>query len=199
MASPGRSRERGIFPSRTQTRSTFRIRLYRHVKIINNHRRSTFQTLIVSLCADIFQLGAWDRYVFQRAMRVLSEGLQNALWELGGVPVEHLTDRLSAAVHKVSHPDEFTRDYSRLLKHYGLRGRKTQAGKANENGDIEQRHFRFKNAVDQTLMLRGSRDFSSRNEYRLFLGQLFKQLNAGRQSRLIEEMKEVKSITCKTA
>jgi hypothetical protein len=124
----------------------------------------------------------------------LSEGLQNALWELGGVPVEHQTDRLSAAVHKVSHPDEFTRDYSRLLKHYGLRGRKTQAGKANENGDIEQRHYRFKNAVDQTLMLRGSRDFSSRDEYRLFLNQLFKQLNAGRQIRLVEEMKVVKPL-----
>lgn len=128
---------------------------------------------------------------FSESYESLSEGLQNALWGLGGVPIEHQTDRLSAAVHKVSHPEEFTRDYSRLLKHYCLRGRKIQAGKANENGDIEQRHFRFKNALDQTLMLRGSRDFSSRDEYKLFLDQLFKQLNAGRQSRLIEEMKVV--------
>ncbi len=104
------------------------------------------------------------------------------------------TDRLSAAVHKVSHPEEFTRAYSGLLKHYDLRGRKIQAGKANENGDIEQRHFRFKNAVDQALMLRGSRDFSSRNEYKIFLCQLFKQLNMGRQSRLIEEMKVVRPL-----
>ena len=104
------------------------------------------------------------------------------------------TDRLSAAVHKVSHPEEFTRAYSRLLKHYGIRGRKIQAGKANENGDIEQRHFRFKNALDQALMLRGSRDFSSRNEYRSYLDQLFKQLNAGRQSRLVEEMKVIKPL-----
>jgi transposase len=131
---------------------------------------------------------------FSESYESLSGGLQNALWELGGVPVEHKTDRLSAAVNKVSHPEEFTRAYSRLLKHYGLRGRKTQAGKANENGDIEQRHFRFKNAVDQVLMLRGSRDFPSRNEYRSFLDQLFKQLNAGRQSRLIEEMKVVRPL-----
>lgn len=131
---------------------------------------------------------------FSESYESLSEGLQNALWELGGVPIEHQTDRLSAAVHKVSHPEEFTRDYSRLLRHYGLRGRKIQAGKANENGDIEQRHFRFKNAVDQTLMLRGSRDFSSRDEYKSFLDQLFKQLNAGRQSRLIEELKVVKPL-----
>jgi transposase len=131
---------------------------------------------------------------FSESYESLSEGLQNALWELGGVPAEHKTDRLSAAVHKVNHPEEFTRDYSRLLKHYGLRGRKIQAGKAHENGDIEQRHFRFKNAVDQALMLRGSRDFSSRNEYKSFLYQLFKQLNAGRQSRLIEEMKMVRPL-----
>jgi len=134
---------------------------------------------------------------FSESYESLSEGLQNALWELGGIPFAHKTDRLSAAVHKVSHPEEFTRDYSRLLKHYGLRGRKIQAGKANENGDIEQRHFRFKNAVDQALMLRGSRDFSSRNEYRLFLDQLCKQVNAGRQSRLTEEMKVVKPLPVK--
>lgn len=131
---------------------------------------------------------------FSESYESLSEGLQNALWELGGIPTEHKTDRLSAAVHKVSHPEEFTRAYSGLLKHYGLRGRKIQAGKANENGDIEQRHFRFKNALDQALMLRGSRDFSSRDEYRSFLDQLFNQLNAGRQSRLAEEMKVVKPL-----
>jgi hypothetical protein len=31
----------------------------------------------------------------------LSEGLQNALWQLGGVPLEHRTDRMSAAVNNL--------------------------------------------------------------------------------------------------
>ena len=75
---------------------------------------------------------------FSESYENLSEGLQDALWELGGVPKEHKTDRLSAAVNKVGHPEEFTRDYNRLLKYYGLTGRKIQAGKAHENGDIEQ-------------------------------------------------------------
>ena len=35
----------------------------------------------------------------------------------------------------------------------------------NENGDVEQSHHRFKQAVDQALMLRGSRDFASRGDY----------------------------------
>ncbi|MCP4761581.1 MAG: transposase family protein, partial [archaeon] len=36
---------------------------------------------------------------FSESYESLSEGFQNALWELGGVPQRHRTDRLSAAVH----------------------------------------------------------------------------------------------------
>jgi hypothetical protein len=74
-----------------------------------------------------------------------------------------------------------------LLDHYGLQGDKTQAESPNENGDIEQRHYRFKKAVEQSLMLRGSRDFACRQDYGEFLGKLFVQLNAGRLERFKEE------------
>lgn len=131
---------------------------------------------------------------FSESFESLSEGLQNALWELGGVPEAHSTDRLSTAVHKTDHPEEFTRRYAALLRHYGLRGRKIQAAQPNEHGDVEQRHHRFKNALDQALMLRGSRDFNSREEYEAFLRKLFKQLNAGRQERLLEELKLLKRL-----
>jgi len=124
---------------------------------------------------------------YSESFESLSEGLQNALWELGGVPERHRTDRLSAAVQKPDHPEEFTQRYRALLDHYGLQGDKTQAESPNENGDIEQRHYRFKKAVEQSLMLRGSRDFASRQDYAEFLGKLFVQLNAGRQERLKEE------------
>ena len=36
---------------------------------------------------------------FSESFESLSEGLQNALWELGGVPRRHRTDRLTAAVN----------------------------------------------------------------------------------------------------
>ena len=52
---------------------------------------------------------------------------------------------------------------------------------------MEQRHYRFKQAVDQALILRNSRDFADRSEYGQFLGKLFKQLNAGRHNRFLEE------------
>jgi hypothetical protein len=73
------------------------------------------------------------------------------------------------------------------LDHYGLLGHKTQAESPNENGDVEQRHYRFKKAVEQSLMLRGSCDFASRQDYTVFLDKLFVQLNAGRRDRFKEE------------
>jgi hypothetical protein len=125
---------------------------------------------------------------FSESFESLSEGLQNALWELGGVPQSHRTDRLTTAVQKVEHPEEFTQRYGALLRHYGLQGQKTQAASPNENGDVEQRHYRFKKAVEQSLMLRGSRDFNCRDEYAVFLRKLFDQLNAGRRARFEEEV-----------
>jgi hypothetical protein len=125
---------------------------------------------------------------FSESYESLSEGFQNALWELGGVPKEHQIDRMSSAVNNNCDRKEFTKRYEGLLKHYGINGRKIQAGKANENGDIEQRHNRFKRAVEQALLLRGSRDFESRRDYEDFLRHLFNQLNSGRRERLKEEL-----------
>jgi hypothetical protein len=125
---------------------------------------------------------------FAESYESLSEGLQNALWELGGVPVLHRTDRLTAAVPPGTHGATFTERYRALLSHYGLQGQAIQAACANENGDVEQSHHQFKRALEQALLLRGSRDFASRPAYETFLRQLFEQLNAGRQKRLAEEL-----------
>jgi len=64
---------------------------------------------------------------FSESFESLSEGLQTALWRLGGVPCYHQTDRLTAAVHKTGHPQAFTQRYEALLRHYGLQGQKTNA------------------------------------------------------------------------
>lgn len=131
---------------------------------------------------------------FSESFESLSEGLQNALMELGGVPEEHQTDRLSAAVRKAGSPEEFTDNYQALLNYYRIKGRKTRPSSPHENGDIEQRNNRFKKAVDQGLMLRGSRDFANRPEYESFLRKLFVQLNAGRQKRFAEDQAALGSL-----
>jgi hypothetical protein len=125
---------------------------------------------------------------FSESFESLSEGLQDALWTLGKVPHRHRTDRLSTAVNNMSDPAEFTDRYKGLMRCYGLESEKTQAGHGNENGDVEQRHHRFKRAVAQELMLRGSLDFASVAEYRRFLAAMLERLNAGRRHRLVEEL-----------
>jgi hypothetical protein len=131
---------------------------------------------------------------YSESFESLSAGLQNALWELGGVPQKHRTDCLTTAVQKTSHPEDFTRRYQDLLDHYDLKGCKTNPDSPHENGDVEQRHYRFKQAVDQSLMLRNSRDFADRSEYEQFLVKLFKQLNAGRNKRFLEEQAVLKRL-----
>ncbi|MFB3789564.1 MAG: IS21 family transposase [bacterium] len=135
---------------------------------------------------------------FSENFESLSEGLQNALWELGGVPQAHQTDRLTPAVQIVGEkedPDEeFTSRYRSVLRHYGLEGRAIQAGRAHENGDVEQRHHRLKRALEQALWLRGHRDFRSREDYEGFLRRWFQQLNAGRRERFQEEVKRLRPL-----
>lgn len=131
---------------------------------------------------------------FSESFESLSEGMQNALWKLGAVPARHRTDRMSLAVNNASDQKEFTRRYQSLMDYYQMAGEKIQAAHANENGDIEQRHRRFKEAVDQRLMLRGSRDFASRTDYDLFLKRLLDELNAGRRERLAEELAKMRAL-----
>ncbi len=90
-------------------------------------------------------------------------------------------------MNKAGSPEAFTLRYRDLLDHYGIDPSKTNPRSPHENGDVEQRHHRFKRAVEQALLLRGSRDFVDRNEYEQFLSKLFKQLNAGRKKRFLKE------------
>lgn len=103
---------------------------------------------------------------YSESFESLNEGLQNALWELGAAPSSHRTDRMSTAVNNTSDEKEFTQRYEALLRHYRMEGQKIQAGRANENGDVEQRHHRLKRAIGQALLLRGSHDFAGVAEYK---------------------------------
>ena len=58
-----------------------------------------------------------------------------------------------------------------VMRYYGVKPRHTNPASPNENGDVEQSHHRFKRAVEQALLLRGSRDFGSLAEYAQFLGK----------------------------
>src|SRR5271166_2263286 len=117
----------------------------------------------------------------------LSEGLQNALWELGGVPQRHRTDRMTLAVHHDGNLEQYTSRYQALMRHYGVTPEATNAYSGHENGDCEQSHRRFKETLAQELLLRGSRDFASREEYGQFLRVLVARRNASRAEKFAPE------------
>jgi transposase len=131
---------------------------------------------------------------YSESFESLSTGLQNALWELGGVTERHRTDRMSAAVHNQCQTEKFTQRYQDLLGHYGITPERTNPSSGNENGDVEQSHHRFKRAVEQALMLRGHKDFNSVDDYKRFLRGIIEQLNAGRKKRLEEELEVLRRL-----
>lgn len=114
----------------------------------------------------------------------LAVGLQNALWLLGGVPAEHRTDSLSAAYRNLdtNARDDFTVRYQQLCAHYGMRASRNNRGRSHENGSIESPHRHLKQAIDQALLLRGSRAFEERRDYQDFLAKLVAPRNARRQA-----------------
>lgn len=124
---------------------------------------------------------------FSESFESLSEGFQRAIWELGGIPEFHQTDSLSVAVNQDGNPEQFTRRYAALMDHYGVKPKRINPGEAHENGDVEQSHFRLKKAIDQRLMLRGSRDFTDRDDYERFLREIFTQRNRRRAKQIALE------------
>ena len=127
----------------------------------------------------------------------LSVGIQNALWQIGRVPVYHRTDNLTAAVSKVGYPKEYTDNYKALANHYKFEPVSIQPGKPNENGDVEQGHFRLITAIEQALILRGSKDFNSIEYYDAFIQMIVKQRNDQRKPKLVEELKAMKKLPAK--
>lgn len=131
---------------------------------------------------------------YSESYESLSEGLQNALWNLGGTPKHHKTDSLSAAVNNLSEKEEFTIRYKSLMSYYRVNPQRINVKKANENGDVEQSHHRFKRALEQNLILRGSRDFESIAEYDDYLKKLVKQRNSSRHEKFAVETKHLRDL-----
>lgn len=140
----------------------------------------------------------WAVICHSESMEALSEGLQESLWQLGGVPARHRTDQMSAAVnHLGGRRGEFTARYKALMAHFGLQMQKTQSESPHENGDIEKRNGDFKNRIKQALMLRHSKDFKSVEAYKNFLQEELTRTNKGRSKRLAEELKLLRRLPLK--
>jgi transposase InsO family protein len=119
----------------------------------------------------------------------LAEGLQNALWALGGAPLEHRSDSLSAAFRNLDREarDDLTQRYEALCAHYGMQPSRNNRGVAHENGAIESPHGHLKSAVRDALLLRGSADFTDLVAYRGFIDEIVSRHNARNAKRIEAE------------
>ncbi len=113
----------------------------------------------------------------------LAGGLQNALWGISGAPAEHRSDSLSAAFRNLDHEAaaDLTARYAALCAHYGMRPTRNNRGVAHENGSIEGPHAHLKAALAQALLLRGSGDFDSLDDYRRLVDEIVGRQNAARR------------------
>lgn len=119
----------------------------------------------------------------------LAEGLQNALWALGGAPREHRSDSLSAAFRNLSRDaaEDLTIRYDALCAHYGMEPTRNNRGVAHENGSIESAHGHLKKAVNDALLMRGVRDFDDLAAYRGFIDEIVSRKNARSAKRIEAE------------
>jgi hypothetical protein len=124
----------------------------------------------------------------------LTEGLQEALWQLGGVPREHRTDRLSAAYRNLADRDDEAKGYREFCRHYGLQPTRNNAGVAHENGSIEAAHGHLKRSIREALELRGSNDFADLAAYQAFLAEVVARKNARRAAAVAIELKAMQSL-----
>lgn len=120
---------------------------------------------------------------FSESFESLISGFQRAVGELGRVPRKHRTDNLSAATHDLRDGRRaFNERYLGAMAHYGVEADRNTPGRAHENGSVEQAHHRFKRALEQALLLRGTREFADRASYETFLGEIFAGRNKRRTS-----------------
>lgn len=135
----------------------------------------------------------WGRVAQSESFLAVQHGLQSTLEALGYVPAIHQTDQATAATHRLREAGGsggwcYNDAYAGLMAELGMEPRTTHVRSPDENGDIEAANGALKRAVEQTLLLRGSRDFSSVPTYEGFLGEVMNRRNAGRQARLAEEI-----------
>src|ERR1700730_16322008 len=126
----------------------------------------------------------------------LAEGLQNALWALGGAPREHRSDSLSAAFRNLDRAarEDLTTRYDALCVHYGMEPTRNNRGVAHENGSIESAHGHLKRSIHDALLLRGATDFEDLNAYRGFVDEVVSRKNARNLKRIEAERAQLRSL-----
>jgi hypothetical protein len=139
----------------------------------------------------------WATVCLSESLAALRKGIQSALFQLGGVPQFSQTDNSTAATHRIpsgeearqeGHRRSFNTEYLALMRHFDMTPRTTEVGEKEQNGDVEASHRALKSRLEQALLVRGGRDFESREEWQSFVHDVLRKANAGRGARVQEEL-----------
>lgn len=143
------------------------------------------------LCQSVLPYSNWQSVVVcgSESMLALRAGAQEAVFRLGRVPEWHQTDNSTAATHDLTTGKRgFNVEYEELMAHLGMKPRTIGIGESHQNGDVEALNGALKRRLEQHLLLRGSRDFDSVEEYQAWIDSVLEQANGLRQDRLAEEL-----------
>jgi hypothetical protein len=120
-----------------------------------------------------FSKWRWIGLALGETFEALVGGLQGALWSLGGTTEIARSDNLSAATHELpSGGRTLTRRFAAVLDHYRMRSTRIEPGESHQNGVAEKSNDLVKKEIAQALVLRGSRDFGTVDEYERFVKDL---------------------------
>jgi len=78
----------------------------------------------------------------------------------------------SIIAYSKSASSAITRRYDAFVDHYGMDASRNNRGEAHENGAVGSQNRHLKKAIEQALILRGSRDFACVEDYRRFVDML---------------------------
>ena len=143
------------------------------------------------LCHFVLPYSNWDwaTVAFSESMLALRRGVQSALLELGRRPAWHQTDNSTAATHDLATGKRgFNDEYLAMMRHFGMKPRTIGVGESEQNGDIEAANGVLKRRLEQMLLLRGSRDFTSVDIYETWVQSQCRRANAPRQTKVAAEL-----------
>lgn len=144
----------------------------------------------------------WSCVSIARSESLLSlrKALNKALFQLGRVPSFHQTDNSSAATHQLADGKrDFNDDYLDLMAHFGLNPRTIAVGQPTQNGDVESLNGHLKRRLNQHLLLRGSRDFDTEQDYQQWLDETVHKANTLIIDKLQEELRLMKPLQVQAA
>ncbi len=146
------------------------------------------------LCHTVLPFSNWEWAIPARSESFLSlkRTLQATLFQLGKATSICQTDNSSTATHQLRRGKRqrgINEVYALLLAHYDMEAATTNIGSPHENGDVENAHGHLRSYLNDSLDLRGHRDFESEEHYQAFLTRNCQERNGNRREALaLEQM-----------